>query len=370
MPTAEALISVDSIRALARILQASHPLPGRWAEVRASTRALPELGLSDRARTVATAMLTDLPGGYDTLAPVVRAALLDPALSGWMIWPVTEAVATAATNAPRETGDFEDGLALLAELSPRLTSEFAIRTFLNADLDRALAGVEAWTRDADPAVRRLASEGTRPKLPWAKQVPALNQRPAATGPVLDLLYRDDSDFVRRSVANHLNDISRLDPAVATSTARRWTADPDLNTPWVVRHGMRTLVKQGDAAALALVGFTGERDAFTVTGPTLAADRVTLGEDLVFSAAVTNTSQSPTTVAIDYVIDHVKANGRRTPHVFKLTKKTIAPGTTVDITRRHPIRPITTRTYYAGEHTVRLQVNGHRFGAAVFTLEIP
>jgi 3-methyladenine DNA glycosylase AlkC len=315
-------------------------------------------------------MSTDLPGGYDTLAPVIRATLHDPALSGWMIWPVTEAVAVAATNSSRDTGDFEDGLALLAELSPRLTSEFAIRTFLNADLDRTLASVLGWTGDPDPAVRRLASEGIRPKLPWAKQVPALNQRPAATVPVLDRLYRDESDFVRRSVANHLNDLSRLDPDLATSTAGRWAADPDANTPWVVRHGMRTLVKQGNPEALALVGFSGDREAFAVTGPTVTVDRVALGNDLEFTASITNTSQSPATVAIDYVIDHVKANGRRTPHVFKLTKKTLAPGTTVDITRRHPFRPISTRTYYAGEHSVQLQVNGHRFGTAEFTLEIP
>jgi 3-methyladenine DNA glycosylase AlkC len=374
VPTAEELISVDSIRRLARILQASHPLPGKWAAVRASTKALPELGLSDRARTVATAILTDLPGGYAELAATIRTALRDPALTGWMIWPVTEAVATAATNSPDpgdvDAGDFDDGLALLAELSPRLTSEFAIRTFLNADLDRTLAHVLTWTDDADPAVRRLASEGTRPKLPWAKQVPALSRRPAATVPVLDELYRDESDFVRRSVANHLNDISRLDPDLATSTAGRWTAEPDPNTPWVVRHGMRTLVKQGNPSALALVGFTGERTAFAVTGPTVAADRVVLGDDLVFTASITNVSQVPATVAIDYVVNHVKANGSRTPRVFKLAKKTLAPGATVDITRRHPFRPISTRTYYAGEHDVQLQINGHRFGTALFTLDIP
>jgi 3-methyladenine DNA glycosylase AlkC len=366
MPTAEELISVDSIRRLARILQAGHPLPGKWAAVRASVRALPELGLSDRARTVATAILTDLPGGYDTLAPVIRTALRDPALSGWMIWPVTEAVATAATS----SGDFEDGLALLAQLSPRLTSEFAIRTFLNADLDRSLATVLTWTGDTDPAVRRLASEGTRPRLPWAKQVPALNRQPAATVPILDRLHRDESDFVRRSVANHLNDISRLDPGLATSTARRWAAKPGPGTPWVIRHGMRTLVKQGDPDALALVGFSGDRAAFAVTGPTVTAGRVLLGDDLVFNASITNTSEASTTVAIDYVINHVKANGSRTPKVFKLGKKTLAPGTTVDITRRHPFRQITTRTYHAGEHDVQLQINGHRFGTATFILDIP
>jgi 3-methyladenine DNA glycosylase AlkC len=369
MPTAEELISVESIRELAKILQASRPLTGKWAAVRASTSALPKLGLSDRARTVATAILDDLPGGYRPLAAAIRTTLQDPALSGWMVWPVTEAVALAAANSAN-TSDFDDGLALLAELTPRLTGEFAIRTFLNANLDRTLRTVLSWTGHSDPSVRRLASEGTRPKLPWAKQVPALNNQPDKTVPVLDQLYRDESDFVRRSVANHLNDISRLDPGLATSTATRWASDGDKHTPGLMRHSMRTLIKRGNPAALALVGFTGEREAFTVTGPAIDVDHVELGQDLVFSASITNVSPSPATVAIDYVINHVKANGRHAPHVFKLTKKTLAPGATLDLTRRHPFRLITTRTYYSGEHDVQLQINGHRFGTAAFTLQVP
>jgi 3-methyladenine DNA glycosylase AlkC len=189
--------------------------------VRAAAGQLGPLGLSARARAVAAAITSDEPGGYEALADVIRAALRDPELTGWMVWPVTEAVTAAATRS-LASRDFEDGLELLAELTPRLTSEFAIRTFLDADLDRTLATVLTWTGHEDHAVRRLASEGTRPKLPWARQVPAITRDPRATVPVLNRLYGDESEFDRRSVANHLNDTSRLDPALAVRTAARWS----------------------------------------------------------------------------------------------------------------------------------------------------
>jgi 3-methyladenine DNA glycosylase AlkC len=228
VPTAEELLSVASVRRLADVLDLAS------GHVRVLAPTLGPLGLSDRMRAVRDALLLDLPGGYRQIASVVRAGLVDPAFTGWMVWPVTEAVALSATS----TGDFDDGLTLLAALTPRLTSEFALRTFLLADLERTLATVLTWTGHTNPAVRRLASEGTRPRLPWAKRVPAIFARPEVTAPILDRLYTDPSDVVRRSVANHLNDISRLDPPLAVAIASRWAADPSSTTPAVIRHAMR------------------------------------------------------------------------------------------------------------------------------------
>jgi 3-methyladenine DNA glycosylase AlkC len=360
MPTAEELISVASIERLAAILRTVAPQDSDWVEVRASAATLGPLGLSDRARTVRDALLRDLPGGYARLASVVRAALERPDLSGWMVWPVTEAVAATA-----DAAHFDDGLDLLAALTPRLTGEFALRTFLISDLDRTLKTVLTWTGHPDEAVRRLASEGTRPKLPWARQVPALTARPEVTVPILDRLYKDPSEVVRRSVANHLNDISRLDPRTAVATASGWAGDA---APALIRHAMRTLVKKGDPAALALVGFRGEREALAVTGPTIRTPHVVVGGDLVFEAQITNVSREPVTLAIDYVINHLKANGRPAPRVFKLAKRTLEAGESHDVVRRHSFRPITTRRYYSGPHSVELQVNGYRFGQGGFVLD--
>lgn len=370
MPTADELLSAATIRALADVLTEARPGGGSWPQVRAAADRFPALGLSERARLGRDAILSDLPGGYRPLAELTRAALHDPRLTGWMIWPLTEAVATAATAPGSKDPDFEDGLALLAALTPRLTSEFALRTFLNADLDRTLRVVTGWTSHPDAAVRRLASEGTRPRLPWAAQVPAIMARPAAAVPVLDRLYTDDSDFVRRSVSNHLNDISRLDAALAVDTARRWAAAPAPTTTGVVRHAMRSLIKAADTGALALVGFDAPPAALAVTGPLLREPRIAEQGEIFFDATIVNTSAREARVAIDYVIHYRKANGRTAPKVFKLSERRLGPGERIDIGRRHSFRDLSTRRHHPGLHAIELQVNGERYGRAEFILGAP
>jgi hypothetical protein len=160
---------------------------------------LEALSLRERTDLVSAALVEALPADYPTAAAIVRGLLADPAFRGWG-WPVGETVTTLAL-ADGSTGAFEDALALMAELTPRLTSEFPIRRLLEADLGRALPLVLTWTRHPDEHVRRLASEGTRAYLPWAIRVRALLADPAATVPIIDALYRDPSDYVRRSVAN-------------------------------------------------------------------------------------------------------------------------------------------------------------------------
>jgi len=233
VPTADELINPETVRALAAILEETSATAA-WSSVHAAADELGELTLSQRARSVAAAIVDD-GRSYSRLAAVTHDALADPALTGWMIWPLTEAVAAMAT-ARADTSEFDGSLDLLAALTPRLTSEFAIRTFLNADLDRALAAIAGWTTHDDDAVRRLASEGTRPKLPWAKQVPRLTREPSRTRPILDALYRDESDFVRRSVGNHLNDVSRLCAETARATAAAWSSAPDAHTAALIRRG--------------------------------------------------------------------------------------------------------------------------------------
>ncbi|MFJ2562711.1 DNA alkylation repair protein [Streptomyces sp. NPDC087568] len=364
MPTADELISPGSIRSLSLILQETSPKTSSWQTVAKSARTLAALSLSERARTVGEALLADTGHDYRRLAHTVRAALTRGDLTGWMVWPITEAIATAATTSG--TGkNLDDGLTLMAALTPRLTSEFALRTFLNADLERTLATVQTWTASPEEAVRRLASEGTRPKLPWARQVPALNHNPALSIPILDALYPDSSVFVRRSVANHLNDVSRLDAGLASSTAARWARTPEGTTPALIRHAMRTLVKNGDPNALHLVGFHGSRDDLTVVGPLPEETDIPFGGALTFTARITNISQQPVTLSIDYVIHYMKANGKTAPKVFKFAKRALNPGQSTDLTREHSFRPISTRIYYPGAHQVQLQVNGHHFDAVGF-----
>jgi 3-methyladenine DNA glycosylase AlkC len=365
MPFADELIGTAAAAGLVERLAIAAP-ERSWSAVRRAGRpkALARLGLSERARSLRDALLSDGPAEYSQFEALIRTALSDPAFTGWMTWPVTEAVATLATDDPDH---LEAGLELLAALTPRLTGEFALRTFLDADLDRTLAAVQGWTAHEDEHVRRLASEGTRPRLPWARRVPALSAHPAKTIPILDRLYRDDAEYVRRSVANHLNDLSRADPELAVSTAARWSSRPDANTARLVRHALRTLIKQADPGALALLGFEAPA-GLLVEGPTIEQAYVNTGESLSFAVAVTNPGPEPARVAIDYVVHYRKANGSLAPKVFKLTTRTLGPGERIKVVRRQSFAPITTRRHYPGEHAIELQVNGVAYGRTTFELD--
>ncbi|MEV4376032.1 DNA alkylation repair protein [Streptosporangium sp. NPDC049644] len=368
MPFADELIGPDTARALARAVGAVVP-DARLTALRAATSELGPLSLRERADLLRDALLRDLPGDYGSFAGTVRAALNGRhPFSGWLIWPVSGAVATKAIE--DGSGEaFDDALDALAELTPRLTSEFAIRLLLERDLDRAMARIIDWTVHPDEHVRRLATEGTRAFLPWAKRVPAILANPRSTVPVISALYRDESEYVRRSVANHLNDLSRERPDLVIETAAAWLADPDGNTRRVVRHGLRTLIKKGHPGALELMGFT-PGTVVEIVGPKLAGTTVPFGGTLRFTVSVTNPGQEPVRLAIDYIVHHRKANGSQSGKTFKLTTRTLAPGDTIDLSRDHSFREITTRRYHPGTHAVEVQVNGVASGRTDFTLLAP
>lgn len=364
MPFADDLIGDHTTKLLVNAIHAASP-GAPLSALRSAARDLGGRALRERSDLLRDALLADLPGDYQQFAATIRTAEHGGLpFTGWLIWPVTSAVAAKAI-ADGGAAAFEDALALLAELTSRLTSEFAIRVLLAHDLDLALKVVETWTGSPDEHVRRLASEGTRAFLPWATWVPALLGRPRATLTIVNALYRDESEYVRRSVANHLNDLSRHHPDLVVDVATGWLAAPDENTPRLVRHGLRTLLKQGHPGALALIGFAPA--TVQVTGPVLDAAAVPFGGDLVFTATITNHGSAPATLMIDYIVHHLKANGRQTPKAFKLTTAVLAPGDHLELSRRHSFRPITTRRYHPGEHAVELQVNGVRHGRSEFTL---
>ena len=375
MPAADELIGPSVVAELVGVV--SRAQPGEpFAHLRACGATLAPLGLRDRAHALKDALLADVPGGPGQLETLVRRCLLDDRFTGWMVWPVAEAVSARALEGRAPEDGTQDGpealdaaLALLADVTGRLTAEFSLRPLLAHDLERVLAAVGTWTAHPDEHVRRLASEGTRRYLPWGTRVPGLMTDATLTVPILDALYRDESEYVRRSVANHLNDLSRTDAAVVVETAGRWLAHPDANTGRLVRHALRTLVKKGDLGALALLGF-GPAPGIRVDGPHLTSTTVTVGEMLAFSATVHNTGTSPARVVVDYVVHHRKANGTQTPKVFKITATTIPAGGTLPLARRHSFRVITTRRYHPGEHAIEVQVNGVPSGRAPFVVLAP
>ncbi|MCU1517374.1 MAG: alkylation repair protein [Pseudarthrobacter sp.] len=359
------LINRHGVESLADILAAAAP-GTQWPDLAAAATTLDELSLRGRTDRISEALLRDLqrlPGsGYPTAAGIFRIALDNPGFTGWILWPVSEAAVTLALGSDARQ-DFTDALALLAQLTPRLTGEFAIRRLLAHDPATALEAIHLWTEHPDEHVRRLASEGTRAYLPWAVRVPDLVRRPEATLPILDALYRDPSEYVRRSVANHLNDLARHAPGLVVATAAGWLAAPDPNTPWVVRHGLRTLIKKGHPEALALQGFAPASVAVT----SLRLDRqvVAMPGDLGFEFEISNTGAVEARLAVDYAVHYRKANGGQAAKIFKLTALTLAAGETRTLAKRHAFRQMTTRVHYPGAHALELQINGIRHGRADF-----
>lgn len=362
MGAMDELIDASLIRHLAELLRQFDIHPKALAASRVADQKLRR-----RVDIVRDALLVDLPPGYDETASVVRAAFADETFTGWMLWPVSEAVVDRALESGSAQG-FDDALDVLALLTTRLTGEFAIRAMLNARFERTLEVAERWTSSADPHVRRLASEGTRSHLPWARGVPELVRRSGVTRPIVDALYTDESDYVRRSVANHVNDLSRDAPDLAADIVAGWLHHPDGNTPRVARHAMRTLIKRGHPGALELMGFEGAD--FQVDGPSVSEHKVPVGSQVHFTAQVTNTGTLPARTAIDFILHFQKARGVLRPRVFKITSRSIAPGETVVINKSYSFRARTTRTFHLGEHAIELQVNGRPYGRDTFELVDP
>lgn len=352
MPTADELLGPQVAGDLVAELSAADP-GNTFAATRSAAAALDTLSLGARARALAAGIVTDLDGDHRRLAEVIRRANAGPGFRGWLIWPAGLAVTTTALE-DGTTHAFDDAMRLHKELTPGLTSEFAIRPMLRRDLHRALAIMTEWTTDPDAHVRRLASEGSRPFLPWAERLPAVAADPRTTAPILDALHDDPEDYVARSVANHLNDHSRNHPDFAVETVRGWFGD-EAHSASTARHALRTLVKRGHPGALELLGFP---PADVIATPLLISPAlVRLGGRAAFEATIENRGAADTDLVIDYVLFFPDARGVDRTKVFKLTRRRLAAGERAVVTGAHPFREISTRRYYGGRHGIALQING-------------
>ena len=252
-------------------------------------------------------------------------------------------------------GHFELSMQALKDFTCYASSELALRRFLNSDLERSLHYVYQWAQDDNHHVRRLASEGTRPRLPWAARVPPLLHNPSLTLPVLEILYRDNEKYVQKSVANHLNDISKDHPEVMLKTLAHWDKNQPA-TAWIAKHAARTLIKQGHAGAMALFG-VGQSPEVTLQELQLQPKALRLGEHLQFNFSLTSQSSKAAALIVDYKIHYMKKNGETRPKVFKLKQLQLAPGEKVHISKKQLFQDFTTRKHYPGKHALEIVVNG-------------
>lgn len=336
-------------------------------------KIVPHLGplaLKERVALIASELDKVLPKALEPRYRVLRAVMHPDAhgavgvstkegLCGWAIWPLTQLVGTTGL------ADFDASLAVLRDMTDRFTAEFDVRPFIIEDQERALAIITSWVDDPDPHVRRLVSEGTRPRLPWGVQLKTLVADPEPMLPVLRKLRDDPSEYVRRSVANHLNDIAKDHPDLVARLARDWLKDASKEREKLVRHACRTLIKQGHAEALSAFGLNPPN--LLEPEISLKSTQVQFGGALEFDVVLRSDAQQTQSLVVDYVIHFLKNNGTLAQKVFKWSKLDLAPGEVREMSRKHVIKPITTRVYYNGVQKLSLRINGRDFGAVDFEL---
>ena len=328
---------------------------------------LDALALKARVAHIAAALRAALPEPVGEALACIRQAVPAPIegesdVSALMyLWPLCHFVEAYAVDAP------EPALLTLHGLTKRFSAEFAIRPFLIHHTEQTFAALHRWVTDSDPHVRRLVSEGTRPLLPWGQQLPALRADPSPSLPLLEALRDDPSEYVRRSVANHLNDIAKDHPSLVVDLCARWLNEAPESVARValVTRALRTLVKDGDPGALATLGFGAV--SITLSPLTLSRSEVAIGERLSFATTIRSTSYAAQRVLVDYVVWYQKKNGSLAPKVFKGGVFELRPGEARHFERTQSFRPVTTRRLYAGAHAVGLKVNGQIVERVPFVL---
>lgn len=245
-------------------------------------------------------------------------------------------------------------LAALAHFTRFSSSEFAIRPFIAQDPQRAMAFLSDLAENEDPNVRRFASEGCRPRLPWAMALPAFKKDPRAILPILEKLKDDDSEFVRKSVANNLNDISKDHPELVLETCTRWQGR-SRNTDWIIKRACRSLLKAGDRQAMLLFGF-GDPQNIDVDRLSVGRKKIRVGDDVQLGFRLRVGTRNACKVRIEYAVYFVKANGKTSMKVFQITESEFGPGEHA-VSKKHSFANMSTRKHYPGRHDIAIIING-------------
>lgn len=265
--------------------------------------------------------------------------------------------------------DWNAAMPALEQFTQMISAEFAIRPFIVRYPERTLARMLEWARSDNVHLRRLATEGCRPRLPWGIALNALKADPTPVLPILEQLKCDEAETVRRSVSNNLNDISKDHPDVAIDVLRRWQAIDTKEMHWLTEHALRTLIKAGHPEALELLGYP-QNPAIVVGDVAVTPQRVSMGDKAMLSFTVISTGDQPQNLMIDFVVYLLRASGRHTPKVFKLAKRTVRPGEVLELRKSLSFKPVTVRKYYPGDHYVALKINGYEHECVTFVLEEP
>ncbi|MDI1355540.1 MAG: DNA alkylation repair protein [bacterium] len=326
--------------------------------IQEATTSLEALSLNERMRRTSTVLKKHLPQDYTKSIIILKKTI---------------------PNTPRGYTNlvFPDFVGLYGHEHPDLSldalkyfttfgsSEFAIREFLKRDFSRVIKTMIRWSKDPDPQVRRLASEGSRPRLPWSFKLEEVIQQPELTRPILENLKADEELYVRKSVANHLNDLSKDNTNYMLRLVKTWDKK-NPHTYWIIKHASRTLIKKGHPASLSLFNFE-KAPQIKVGKLTLGEKKIKLGETLNFEFGLSSTTSKPQKLVIDYIIHYRKKNSTFSPKVFKLKEMVLAPGEKVVVKKKQIIKDFSTRKHEAGLHKLSIQINGKVFCSEDFFL---
>jgi 3-methyladenine DNA glycosylase AlkC len=340
--------------------------------VSAACDNLDALELKARSEQITRAMIEYLPADFEQAGEIMLASLKIPlddnvfaesvdadGVAGWAVMPMTHYVGL------RGHDYFDLSMQLLKQMTKCSSSEFGIRFFLLESPVKTLSVLKSWTGDHNQHVRRLVSEGSRPRLPWAMRLPAFVQDPAPVVELLENLKDDDSEYVRRSVANNLNDIAKDHPDLVADIVARWMQGASPDRKKLIRHACRTLVKNGHKKTLQILGYS-PPEIGSVNIEVLTPE-VKFGNFLQFRLTISSDSEQEQALMIDYIIHHQKANGSTSPKVFKWKNTTLMAKKKLVSVRKHAFKKITTRVYYPGLHSLEVVINGISMGQSDFEL---
>ena len=365
----DALFNVLKVRKIASEIKAVHPEFESSAFEKEVCNAFAELELKARIYYIRDILGKYLPKEYRLAVDILLRSLpkeldktkSDDDFGDFIYAPYSEFVAQYGCREEH----LEFSLDALRELTKRFSVEFAIRDFINSYPQQTLEMLHSCTVSDNYHERRLASEGLRPKLPWAKKLTLDHREPLIH---LDQLFHDKTRYVTRSVANHLNDISKIDASLVIETLKKWKdsgKQEEKEMQFIISHALRRLVKQGNEASLAFLGYIQNPDIL-VSGFVLQKEKVSVGEALLFDFKLEATEE--TKLMIDYIIHFRTKAGTLSPKVHKLKKVSLKQGESLTLQKKHPFKAnMTTRTLYAGEHKIELQINGICYATSAFTL---
>lgn len=331
-------------------------------------RGYEALELMPRGRHIAAALRQHLPDDYEAAIEVLLASLgpvrdadESHGMAPFLYLPHVYFVAENGLD------HFEASMRAQYELTQRFTAEFSIRPFIERDAPRTLARLREWASDASPHVRRLVSEGTRPRLPWAPRLREFQHNPEPVLELLELLKDDPSLYVRRSVANNLNDIGKDHPDLLNDTARRWLVGASPERRWLINHALRSAIKRGEVDALDVLGYAPGED-LTAEKLSVTPAVVRIGDQIEIAFDLVNRSTRAQRALVDIQVHFIKANGRASPKVFKIKQVELAPSERLRLSKQLSLRPMTTRKHYPGQHRIDALINGENQPLGSFLLK--